>query len=428
MVKKGLVVVLLFLISLNIVFARQTVIISQGNQFRVDLLRVDPSPLTPGGSSDIWFEVFNLDDKPLYDAQIKLSAPFPFSIENNMLTVGEIDSGQSSKIKFNIGTNKNAKQGNYNFTLYLYSADSDSYVTSTFQVNVANTGKILTPVSVAIEPEEINPGDKGIINVNFMNTADSELKDIAIKFDLKNDSIPIAPLGSTAEKKIKSLPQGDKSTVSFNIIVSPSAEAKVYKIPLKITYFDDLGNLVSTEDTVGVVINGNPEFRINLEETDIYGKGDRGKITISISNIAPVDVKFVNMELLESQNYQIISPRSIYIGNLESDDFDTAEYDIYVKKTEDEKVPLNVLIKYMDSYNNEKEYSTTVSLQTYSYFKKLKYGIKSSKGITNTIIVILVLLFLYFFYKNWKKTKNIKNAFTSTLLSPINFFRSSYKK
>ena len=345
-----------------------------------------------------------------------------------MLTVGEIDSGQSSKIKFNIGTNKNAKQGNYNFTLYLYSADSDSYVTSTFQVNVANTGKILTPVSVAIEPEEINPGDKGIINVNFMNTADSELKDIAIKFDLKNDSIPIAPLGSTAEKKIKSLPQGEKSTVSFNIIVSPSAEAKVYKIPLKITYFDDLGNLVSTEDTVGVVINGNPEFRINLEETDIYGKGDRGKITISISNIAPVDVKFVNMELLESQNYQIISPRSIYIGNLESDDFDTAEYDIYVKKTEDEKVPLNVLIKYMDSYNNEKEYSTTVSLQTYSYFKKLKYGIKSSKGITNTIIVILVLLFLYFFYKNWKKTKNIKNAFTSTLLSPINFFRSSYKK
>ena len=125
----------------------------------------------------------------------------------------------------------------------------------------------------------------------------------------------------------------------------------------------------------------------------------RGKVTVSVSNVAPLDAKFVNLELLDSKYYQVISQKSIYIGDLESDDFDTVEYDIYAKKTKDWKVPLDFLVRYKDAYNNELEYKKTLYLETYSYFGQLKYGIKSPKGIFRFIIFVAIIVFLYYFFR-----------------------------
>ena len=420
MVKKQVIIVILaFLLVLNIANARQT-IISQGNDLRIDLIRIDPSPISPGENADVWFEISNLKETSLVGVKIELVAPFPFSAINNAIIFDKLDAGKSLQFKFTISTNKDAKEGDYKLNVQYFAPGLDAITSSTFSVSIIKTGKILTPTSVSIEPKEISPGSDGLVKIIFKNTADSRLKDIVIKLDLRNESIPIAPLTSTAEKKIKSLGVNGEETVYFNIIVSPNAEAKVYKVPLKITYYDDLGSLYTSDDTIGIAVNSESQFQLNIENSNIYNSGERGKVTVSVSNVAPLDAKFVNLELLDSKYYQVISQKSIYIGDLESDDFDTVEYDIYAKKTKDWKVPLDFLVRYKDAYNNELEYKKTLYLETYSYFGQLKYGIKSPKGIFRFIIFVAIIVFLYYFYVNWSKTKSIKNGLILTLQGAAN--------
>ena len=51
-------------------------------------------------------------------------------------------------------------------------------------------------------------------------------------------------------------------------------------------------------------------------------------MTIGLSNIGPSDIKFLILEIKSSDEYEILSNTKEYMGNLESDDFETSEFSI----------------------------------------------------------------------------------------------------
>ena len=122
-----------------------------------------------------------------------------------------------------------------------------------------------------------------------------------------------------------------------------------------------------------------------------------------------LDTKFLAMELLPGDQYDIISPSRIYIGELKSDDIQTAEYTIYVKenvaKNLSETINLPVLVDYSDA--NDKEYSQTyeVPIKVYSKMDLAKLGLaKGGPSLTQNIVLILAGLFIaYITYKRYKK-------------------------
>ncbi|MEM4245554.1 MAG: hypothetical protein QXR60_05125, partial [Candidatus Nanoarchaeia archaeon] len=204
------------------------------------------------------------------------------------------------------------------------------------------------------------------------------------------------------------------------------AESKAYQIPIEITYYDQLGNAYAKNNTIGLLVGAEPSFTLNLESADVFESGTRGKITISLSNTGPSQLKFVTLEILPTDDYTILSNSKSYLGNLDPDDFETSEYTIYVNKKGE--LPIKLKVTYKDSYNNDKEYVGEVKLKVYSYFEVRKYGLRTGgTSILVYIVYLLLIIFAYLTFKEWRKERDVgramKNALKRMIMGAVNIIR-----
>ncbi|MCK4521464.1 MAG: hypothetical protein KAU20_02740, partial [Nanoarchaeota archaeon] len=128
-------------------------------------------------------------------------------------------------------------------------------------------------------------------------------------------------------------------------------------------------------------------------------------ISVKFVNKGSSDIKFVYATLQNSKEYEIVSPAGVYVGNIDSDDYETAEYTIYVKRTRKKSLALPLLIEYRDANNKLYTENMNINLKLYSASQAKRYGlIKSNKAIGFFITVIIVAAGI-FFYRKYKKKK-----------------------
>ena len=119
-------------------------------------------------------------------------------------------------------------------------------------------------------------------------------------------------------------------------------------------------------------------------------------------NTGVSSVKFASLELKKSQDYEILSNPIIYLGNIDSDDYETADFNIYSNK-EDPK--LSFELNYKDEFNKEYTKSGDLIVNTYSHEDAKKYGFVQRKNNSWIFLVIFVLIVggLFWFKKHKKK-------------------------
>ena len=77
----------------------------------------------------------------------------------------------------------------------------------------------------------------------------------------------------------------------------------------------------------------NPEVSVILDKTDITQKKMTGTVTLKVINKGLSDIKFLNVILKTSDNYEILSTSdTTYVGNLQSDDYQSVDYIISLKR------------------------------------------------------------------------------------------------
>ncbi|MBS3159696.1 hypothetical protein J4436_02815 [Candidatus Woesearchaeota archaeon] len=415
-------IILFLLILVTVTAERQNQIFD--NELKLELTNYDPSPIVPGEESNIVFDAINVGAVDLNNIVLQIQEKFPFSmVSDREITINSLKIGERKSFSFKIKTDHSTNNGTYSIGISYLTNTKGIVEVKEFAIDIQKSNLIITPTNVRIEPERINPGDTAVIFIDLENSGDFALKDINIRLDLTDQ--PFAPIEDTAERNIKLLNINDKASTQFKIISLADAETKIYKVPLRISYVDETGKKYEKEESIGLIVDANPSFQINLENANIYKLEQAGKVTISISNIAPTDVKFVSLELLESDYYQILSNQREYIGNLDSDDYETVEFQIYAMQIkEDNFLPLRLKIKYKDAYNNEKEFEEEIKLNVYSNWEAVKYGLeKPNTTYLKFIISILLLLFIWSAYREWQRTKNIWSAIGNTF---VNTFKSLF--
>lgn len=420
--RRILFVLLIFLLAFEVNAARQSV--TYDAEITVELVRYDPSPLTPGQISKVWFDVINVDDNVLNNIKFQVEDKFPITIKGDkVFSLGSFNVGERKSFYVELVVDPSVSEGNYSLGLSYTPTQTSVIKVNEFDLEVRKPSSVVSPASVRVEPERITPGGEATMYVNLENTGEFALKDVSIVLDLTDQ--PFAPIGGTSEKSISRLNIKEKEEVQFRIIASADAETKVYKVPLTIKYKDETGQAYEKLDSIGLIVDAVPEFQINLEGSDIYKEEMNGKVTISISNIAPTDVKFASVELLESEYYEVLSNNREYIGNLDSDDYETVEFEIYVDKIkEDHLIPLYVLVHYKDAYNNDKEFTEEVKLNVYSRWEAIVYGLeKPNTTYLKLIVLVLLVLFGWGVYNEWKVSRNLWSALGETFAK---IFRSLF--
>lgn len=253
---------------------------------------------------------------------------------------------------------------------------------------------------VESSPSEIMPGETATIVIEIENNFNSDITNLNVKLDLAD--LPFAPYQASTEKFLDELGSDEDEKFSFQIIVLPEADSGIYKIPVLMTYTDSNDTQQQEEGVISLVVNSEVELKIFSEESFLL-RGD-GTLSIKIVNSGLADIKFAYVSVSNVVGVNFLSEKEQYIGDVDSDDFDTIEYKIYVNANAPSPVKIPVTIKYRDATNKEFEEQKEISLNVYSLKEAQQFGLVKKSNYT-IFIGIGILATSYFVYRFFKKRK-----------------------
>lgn len=412
-----LTILMLFIMSIFSVTALAANI--EGGGLRVTFVNQQPDPAEPGQYADIRFKIENIGNKQLSDVEVQLQDSFPFSLnpgEESIKKLGTLTSLQKEDraviVKYKIKVDENAVEGSNPITIKART-ENEQWVAFRFDINVRTIDATLAIEEVKSSPEMLEAGEDGTISIRVKNMADSSLKDITMTLDLTLetigaadlDGLPFAPIGSGKEKKMARLSAGEETVFTYKIIAYPTAESRIYKIPLQVRFFDEIGTEYVKNDIISIIVGSTPDISIVLDEVSSIRKGSSGEIALRFINKGLTDIKFLDVIMKENSNFELISPKEVYIGNVDSDDYEVAEYTLYVMPDAQDKIFLPIHYEYLDANNNKYSKDIEIEMKTLTDEQAKKLGVQQ-QGNSGTIIIIVVLLVVAFIaYRIFRKKK-----------------------
>jgi hypothetical protein len=400
---------------------------------KVTMVNQDPDPVEPGKYLDVRLKIENLGLDPLYDVEMSFIQSYPFSMDPNAVNVqnvGALEALQKDDraiiLKYKIRVDENAVEGTNKIKFNIKSRDSDPS-TYEFDISIRTIDANLAIESITTTPPTIQPGQDAVMQIKVKNMADSALNDITLKIDLLLttitfasassatastsavqgylDVLPFAPVESGTEKKIQQLNPGDEGIFIYKLHAYPTADSRVYKVPIYLTYYDNLGTVYTKQDIIGLIVNSEPDIRVVLDSSTITKSTTTGAISVKFVNKGLTNIKFLNVNLKSTDNFDILSKDEAYVGKIDSDDYETVEFDISVKKTTDPSIFLPLHYEYMDANNNK--YSRDIELQLSLIGDNSgANGAKSSTALYVIIGVLVVIIGLIIIRSIRKKSKN----------------------
>jgi hypothetical protein len=392
-------------------------VIFPGNSLKLTIQKYEPNPVEPGGIFDLYLRAEAIDDDTtknnIKNLGVELVESFPFfSYTRGINELGTLNEGNIIDFRYRIKVDPDAVEDYNEIRFKYYSGDKLVAVSPPLEIKVKAADTSLDVSEISTEPDRIKQGVASKMTLKIKNTADSVMRDIQVKMNL--DSTPITTLNSINEKSLRILERGEVGEVIFDIIANADAVSKAYNIPLNITYEGSDGVKISKNYAFGLLIGSEPEYLVNLEDSDSgLVKGKSGDVVISLSNTGVGDIKFAVLTLLGSKDYDIISNDKVYLGNLESDDYETAEFKIFPKKSG--WIELEVLVEYKDAFNGEANRIETLRARVYTNGEAVRYGlVKGGGGVVTFLFYVVVILLAVTFYRNWKKCKDAGKACSMT--------------
>ncbi|MEK6852728.1 MAG: hypothetical protein AABX59_02510 [Nanoarchaeota archaeon] len=371
------------------------------DDLRVTLVSYEPKPVVPGNFFVATFRIDNLADKNFTNIEIELDEDNKFFVEgSNTVEISSIEEGKSAQVTFNIGIRSSATSGFSSLDIK-WDTPSDSG-DETFSIQVKALETTLIVEGVESIPPEIEPGQEATVKITVSNRANLQLKDIRVKLNLDSAELPFAPKGGITERDINSLGARQSENIEFNIVTLSSADSQVYKVPLSISYFDEFGSSYKIQDVIALVVGSKPLLQITLDEAALIS-GKKSQITFKVINTGLTDAKFLNLELLPSTDLAIVSSQSVYVGDVDSDDFEDVEFEL-IPRTNG-ALNIQILLTYRDA--NNKAYSEIIEVPAISYSEQEAKNL----GLINTnytlVIIILVIASIILFF-TWRRFKSRK--------------------
>ncbi|MFH1228852.1 MAG: hypothetical protein V1678_00310 [Candidatus Aenigmatarchaeota archaeon] len=320
--------------------------------------------------------------------------PYVKILSGGQTVLGPIAVAESSQTPISIKIDENAP-----------STSSYVYLDVSYYTGSSNYQKtIYIPVTIVRSPEI------QIANVNFSGKIEVG-KTIDMTFDLKNvgmgDSKDLTlSLGrnsnfivpeSSGEIFISTLAKSESKSITIPLTVSPGSSIGTSTIPINLYYYDETrSNVFNETKEIGVLITGVYNFIVTPESQDVLAKGTSGTLTVKIANAGDQAAKFIILKSAASSNFDI-SPTTIYIGNMNSDDYDSEKLLLKVGSIEPGTYPVSFQISYKDLFGNgyNEVFSVNVKISSEAEYSSSNATQSPLPILVALIIVAIVFIVLY---------------------------------
>ena len=265
---------------------------------------------------------------------------------------------------------------------------------------------------VSSTPTEVVPGEVVNIVIDIENIFDYDVTNLNVKLDLSGENVPFAPYQSSSEKFLDELDEGDEDDFKFKLIALPSTRTGIYKIPVEISYnYEGENDTVlegQKQELISVTVNSEPELKVSLDDSVVLVKGGENVFTLKIVNSGLSDVKFLYVSVGNAAGLKFLSEKEQYIGDIDSDDFDSVDYNVVVNADASNSITLPVTLTFMDATNKEFIETANVVLKTYSLKEARELGlVKKPKVIPYLVVGVFVI---GFFVRRYLKKRKLKKS------------------
>ncbi len=367
-----------------------------GPSFTATLLRYEPVPANPGDTINVWIQIQNTGDSTSQNTLLTFEDSYPFKPLGSQaqgVSIGTLAAGDEYTVKVPVLVDRNAPAGDLDLRFAITQGNALSAQRFTLTIPIEASGASLAINSITTTPLELTPGSEGTIGIIVENIEDSLLRDLAVTLDL--DGSVFAPIGSTNQQKIARLDGSELHTFRFRILTEPNAASSVYRIPVAFNYTQSDGTHQSQQQVIGLVVKADPELAVVVDQTNLYKGEGEGTVLVRLINKGLSQIKFAQADLLPADGYTIGGSSAVaYVGNIDSDDYETAEYTI---EPSADSFTLKLKVTYRDALNNpyEELLDVPVSVQP------------SQKG--NSLWPIYVLVLVVVLVGVWIWRRNTKS-------------------
>jgi len=254
--------------------------------------------------------------------------------------------------------------------------------------------------SVDVPP--FSPGQEGQVRIGVENILNKDTDDVSLKLSFEN--LPFIPIG-TSEQSIDEIEEDDEEDFVFRIKAATDINPGDYEIPYTLEYEID-GDSKTKTGTIGVRVEANPDLTFTIDTSDSI-QNKQGRISFKIINKGFSDARFVSVRIIPD-GYIATSEKEEYVGEVDSDDFETVNFDVLYTSTD---ATFFAIVEYRD-FNNEKIIKNVeLPITVFTQEQALKLGLiqpsKTASYIT-TAIVIIVIIIIWRWWKRRQKLRKIK--------------------
>lgn len=392
-------------------------------------LNQDPDPAIAGNDVEIRIKVENVGRNHMTDVVFELTPVYPLSLfpgDDGMRNLGTVYAKQIGEdafvLYYRLKVDKDAEEGDHTVRIrYKTGSDGDNWRRlDDFDVRIEDEDPVLAVESIDTDPELVKPGEEAELRIRLNNMEGSYVKNIHVNLGLFSATqgtqgtsvveMPFSPIGSSNEKIIPSIDEGEIEEVSFRLITDADAESQVYKFPLTLTYTDDAGTDYSKEQIISVRVGMEPDLVVYLDSDEPFIVGNTDSLDVRFVNKGISDIKFLYATLKDSSDYEQISTESQYVGNIDSDDYETAQFRIRCKECAGGEATFPITVEYMDA--NNVKYTKDIMLQqkVYTTAQAQEKGLTNDTNtVTGILIVVAIVVVGIILWRVFRKKKH-KNA------------------
>ena len=266
------------------------------------------------------------------------------------------------------------------------------------------TNVTLTPIEY--DPYPAQPNQVVHLWIKVQNVGEATLEDATFKLIPEYPfSLPDGYSGILREGDLKA---GESRILEYDIKVAKDAVEGYYDLTVGACADTDCKNYQKITFQLFVNTGGEAKVEVLVESFDSLVGGTTGDITLSIVNRGQLGAKFLVVEIGKSDEVKILNPSRIYIGELDSDDFETVDLNIYANPSITTTKDIMLPIKLEFSDINDKSYTLNqeVSFPVYSKEDVNKYNAPTSGNMSKLLVIAFFALVViaYFIWKKKKKT------------------------
>lgn len=369
---------------------------AQMSEVSATILRYEPSPAEQGTVFDVWVQLSNAGTTAK-KVEIKFVPEYPFSLpvgQSAIRKIGTIGATEEVVEKFSIFIDPNAPNGDRTITFW-YKYDSDNWIELDALITLQTQDAVLVVENYEVTPEQVVPGQNFDIKMTLQNQGKIDVKNVDISLELEEK---FSTVGSGTKKRIPIVYAGETAEVGFTLSSATSTSIDLYSIPVSLEFSDTRNQNYNDSVKVSVAVNAEPEIAMTVDSTDFKDKEKPGTVSLKVINKGIVNVKYVNVKLVPTEQYEILSSSNEdYVGNLDNDDFETVDFLI---KTKVPSPRLNVELEFKDPYNKNfaQQHQLPLRIITDEDLGKKKSPVKA------IVIGVLVIIGLII----WRRRKSKK--------------------